>query len=757
MLQDRITRIYERLGANRITGAVIALLFGLSLFIRVYFPYSKVFTDLGVRFSGTDAYYHMRLVDNFVHNFPNSMTFDPYTAFPTGIITGNTPFFTWLVGGTAWLLGTGTPSQQLIDTVGAYIPAILGVLVIIPVYFLGKALFSKTAGLISAGLIAILPGEFLGRSILGFTDHHILETLLVTLIMLFLVLAMKSIGKNYITRRTIIYSLLAGCSLGIYMLAWYGAPLVFLIIGIYFAIQSVIDHLRNKNTAHLAVISTVMFVTTSISVLLVPSILSIPLYPIILPAIFLLPVGLAALSWIVRRQKLGTASYLTSLFTLAGFSAIIVQVYNPTILFTLLSRLLKSLGTFTHPPGAIQVILETQPILFPIGTFTFSIIWFNFATSIFLLPIAMVMLGMLVIKDGERDKILLLVWCAIILIATLGQRRFAYYLAINVALLNGYLLWQALKFLKYKCSGLRSYISQPVMGLAIIVMLALCFYPNIGYSINLAKNGGYWVSNSWYTSLNWLKDNTPEPLGNPDLYYKNYNGREQYEYSENAYGVMANWSYGHWITRISKRIPNATPATWGWSLSYLTSQDTEEANEILDKTGTRYIIIDRESVSNKLPAMITHKKRNPDDFYRDYYYVLGSASIPLTLFSPAYYELMSVRLYNFEGQEVKATSPIVIHWSWLYSKDGKGIRVISSDRSFPDYESAMNFINSKKQDSGNWELASADPFVSPIPLAKLENYNLVYKSEDSQVKIFEYISACGRSGFNKISKEEVKK
>ncbi|GAI16774.1 unnamed protein product, partial [marine sediment metagenome] len=59
----------------------------------------------------------------------------------------------------------GSPSPHTIDAVGAYVPAILGTLTIIPVYFIGKELFNRWVGILAAALVAILPGEFLNRSL----------------------------------------------------------------------------------------------------------------------------------------------------------------------------------------------------------------------------------------------------------------------------------------------------------------------------------------------------------------------------------------------------------------------------------------------------------------------------------------------------------------------------------------------------------------------------------------------------------------
>ncbi|GAH57017.1 unnamed protein product, partial [marine sediment metagenome] len=142
-------------------------------------------------FKGTDAWYHMRHIENLLYNFPHVNSFDPYMLYPGGGGGPGRPFFDWLVAGIIWLVGLGSPSSHTIDVVGAYVPAILGTLTIIPVYFIGKELFNRWAGILAAALVAILPGEFLNRSLLGFTDHHVAETLFTTVTILFLILAIK--------------------------------------------------------------------------------------------------------------------------------------------------------------------------------------------------------------------------------------------------------------------------------------------------------------------------------------------------------------------------------------------------------------------------------------------------------------------------------------------------------------------------------------------------------------------------------------
>ena len=215
-----------------IVGIILFILCSISLYIRIALPYDQIFRDGWVAFKGVDPYYHMRLVDNILHHFPHHIAFDAYTFYPHGASALFRPFFHWLVAAVAWIVGFGSPSQHTINLVGAYIPPILGTLTIIPVYFIGKELFNRWAGVISAALVVILPGEFLNRSLLGFTDHHVAESLFTTITILFLILAVKKareseisfahlINRDWATiLKPLIYTILAGVFLGIYLLTW---------------------------------------------------------------------------------------------------------------------------------------------------------------------------------------------------------------------------------------------------------------------------------------------------------------------------------------------------------------------------------------------------------------------------------------------------------------------------------------------------------------------------------------------------------
>ena len=114
-----------RYSPGLLVGILLVIFFGVALYLRVALPYDKVFTGEWIKFTGLDGYYHMRLVDNLVHNFPHRITFDPYTYFPYGLTVSWPPFFDWLLAGIIWLVGLGSPSQHLVGVVGVYFPAVL--------------------------------------------------------------------------------------------------------------------------------------------------------------------------------------------------------------------------------------------------------------------------------------------------------------------------------------------------------------------------------------------------------------------------------------------------------------------------------------------------------------------------------------------------------------------------------------------------------------------------------------------------------
>ncbi|OIP27037.1 MAG: hypothetical protein AUK39_03600 [Dehalococcoidia bacterium CG2_30_46_19] len=465
------------------------------------------------------------------------------------------------------------------------------------------------------------------------------------------------------------------------------------------------------------------------------------------------------------------AYYPLALLGIAGVGLLIFWLIDPSLFHSMLYQF----GVFTPHAGTLT-IQEARPL-------DLNMAWSDFTTSFF---IAFIGLGLLIyraVKERSADKTLFLVWCVVMLVATFGQRRFCYYFAVNAALLTGYFSWRVLDF-----AGLRKLLTKPkevvsayttrkkkkkakarekvsqrrflqpratwikVIGAGIAIFF-LVFFPNIspqaGFPLGklevAASMGPVRIDPDWYTALVWLRNNTPEPFDDPDYYYQLYEpppSGEDYDYPETAYGIMSWWDYGHWITRVGRRIPIANPFQEGATIAgkYLTSQNETSANQIMDELGAEYVMIDYPMPVLKFYAMVTWAGENESDFYDVYYAPTGNGTLqPVRLFYPSYYNSTVVRLYNFNGEAVvpAENATIVISYMDQVDRQGMGYKEITGSWSFSTYEEARDFISSNA--SENYKIIAVDPFKSPVPLEKLEHYQLVYAtSSPYPVKIFKY-------------------
>jgi len=796
-MSNLCAKIVRRLSIRPTYGIILVLIFGIALSLRVWVSYERVFAGGWVRFVENDPWYHIRIVENLVHHFPHRIAFDPYTFYPHGQDVFFAPFFDLLLGFTTWIIGLGSPTQHTIETVGAYFPAVLGALVTIPVYFIGKELFNRKVGLLSAALIAILPGDFLARSLLGSTDHHVAEVLFSTTIILFLILAIKRAKEKETSfahirnrewrniKKPLIYALLTGVALGVYLLSWVGGLLFVFVLFSGMVLLYLIEHLRGKSTDYLGIIGVPIFLVALI--MTAPFLSQIAfsnLYIMsLVVAVLTFPV-LSGVSRLMEGRNIRRAYYPLALVGLGSVSLVVWRIIEPSLFHSMVAKL----DVFTPDTGSMT-ISEAQPLLYASGgTFSLAPAWDRFTTSLVIAPISLILITYAAVKKVSAEKILFLVWSAIMLAAALGQIRFTYYLAVNVALLSGYFCWRipgwisvALGWLGFrehpepkvddgkrekkgksprgKKPGIKKRRWQPnkvisryfkpkhVYALAIIVVFFLAFYPNIGKVRDMA-NITSGPNDDWHESLLWMRDNTPDPFQDPDFYYELYKKPptgEGYDYPQSAYGVMSWWDYGHWITDIAHRIPNSNPHQAGAvsAAQFFTAQDESSADEILDSLDSKYVIIDIEMATRKFYAMVLWAGKSESEFYETYYHENEGRLEPVLLYYPEYYQCMCFRLYNFGGEKV-----IPSNSTWVISYiERDGYKEISSSKKFPTYEEAKAYLES--QTSPNYRIVGSDPFVSPVPLEKLEHYQPVHHSDtwgakrgdeiiSYYVEIFEY-------------------
>jgi dolichyl-diphosphooligosaccharide--protein glycosyltransferase len=307
-----------------------------------------------------------------------------------------------------------------------------------------------------------------------------------------------------------------------------------------------------------------------------------------------------------------------------------------------------------------------------------------------------------------------------------------------------------------------TWISVIVVG---IILFFLVVFPNtgllrdspthiggglyIGYTRSLARQAPI-MDRGWYNSTSWLKDNTPEPFGNPDFYYELYPPRSEFEYPETAYGILSWWDYGYFIMQVGHRIPNANPSQSQAREAgeFFTAQNETSAGMLADELGAKYVMIDQAMATGKFYAMVDWAGGNLSDFYEYYYVQTEQGGQLATLFYPAFYQSMAIRLYNFDGQAVTpaTNSSIVISYEERVNSDGGKYKAITSGQAFASYEDAQAYLAA--QTSGNHRIVGTSGSVTPVPLEALDSYQRVYPdpadaTASTAVKTFEYLGSDG--------------
>ena len=403
-------------------------------------------------------------------------------------------------------------------------------------------------------------------------------------------------------------------------------------------------------------------------------------------------------------------------------------------------------------------VYEMQPIFYPGGTFSWSIVLLNFTTGTFIGLIGLIVLIYQLSKKGDGERTMLIVWSIVMLLATLAMRRFAYYYVVNVALLTAYVSWLVLSFAgfgkdkvqvaevkgksrkKHGRGRKRQSASAVNMGLAAMVIFFLVFYPNMGplpkvgtipagtkLAFQVAGQPQFAPSNGWMEALDWMNGNTPEPFDSASYYYSRYESPkagEKYEYPDTAYGVACWWDYGYWVTRIGKRIPVSSPGSGHNGETFLfLAQNEDDTKKFMDVRGAKYIVVDYQIAipKYKFYAVAAYSGQGMGKTFDVYYEVEQEKLVPALLYYPEYYRSFIARLYNFDGKEVKPDNTIVISYDETLAPDGNTYKVINDSKSFKDYGAALE---------------------------PLKDYKLIYSSKESaemsrigienEIKIFEY-------------------
>ena len=680
-------------------AVAVSIITLMALWIRLI-PSASVFLPNGVvKFGTNDAWYHMRTLHTLLANYPERLFYNPMTNYPYGSYIHFGPLFDQMMAIISLTLGLGNPSPHLVDTVGAYFPAVLGALTVIPVYYIGKYLGGHKTGLVAAILIAFAPGQFLTRSIIGWTDHHVAEALFSTFFMMFFILALitskrKGLRFEHIINKDIsvfkeplIYSVIAGIMYSAYQLSWAGASLFLLIVLAYSVLQYILDNFNNESSDYLGFTGIITFLISAVLILpFVHTDMGFSLYYYswfhVITAIGAMAT-FAVLSFLEREFKnreIKPYYFPALILGIALVGLLAAKIASPS----LYSLIINTPNTvFGIQQGGPSTIGEASSMFEINGQFTLQKALSNFTPTAFYASIlGMLLLAMNLAKKPKPEELVVLVWGVFIFLAIYGQNRFAYYYSVNVAILSAYVVGQFLELIKWNqleenfrnnvksISDIR-YLIKPaaiMQILSVFILLGILVIPEYGASIYYAGNTGSDPNQPWTDATMWLRTNTPDPGMDFNGIYEAPTNGARFNYPDTAYGVMSWWDYGHYIETLGNRMPNANPFQAGvggrssineenrpGAATFLTAQSEDEANAVLeaidpdpDKAGARYIMSDTKMATDIFGAM-PEWTMDTEGYYQSIWTGAGYQTVPST----RYFNSMEARLHIFDGNGLK--------------------------------------------------------------------------------------------------------
>lgn len=697
---------------------VILLVASVAFGVRTYPAWNSVFTSEGVSFLETDAWYHVRLVENQVRNYPWRVTVDPYAA-PGGQFVPVAPLFDSITSTLVVLLHGRDADTLQIQRIAAFIPSVLGTLTVIAVWMLGRLQFCRRAAFIAAALLAVLPGHFLDRTMLGFVDHHALEALLA-------VATLVAFARGMAAPR-VTTGVVAGVALGCYLLAWGSGAFLLAVFGMFLVVFVALARTNHdisaaaNTTGVAAIVAFVLVVVFQDSRMhrYGSQILGLT--------------GLAALSLAAAVAARGTLPHprkgllVGAIAIVAVVSGAIVVLLSPA----LVGSVLVDVGRLSPDPARMGV-LEARPLFLYAGDWRWGQPWTFFRTGFFIGLAALVPFALRVWRQRRAIDVLILVYAIAMFIATIGQNRFGYYLVTACAILGG---WLAVAVLDW---GGVPHAENPeptprtrlplAREVAVAAVAGGMFGPNIAPSVLLGERSSSFP-NYWRHTMTWVRDHTPPPFlqsagQGEDYYYARY--------SEHAvlpdYSVMSWWDHGYWIAQTARRVPVANPTQEraGNAGRFYSSIDETQAIDLLRRDRSRYVLSDWELPFRKLAdGTIMGRFQNVVDWaggvHEQYYEIVyrrdGGQWVPVWIFHEPYYRSMAFRLSVLGGAAATpANSTTVILLADRV--DGRGVRFreLVTERTFATFDAARQAVT--QSPTGTF-IVGLDPWQAAFPIEGL--------------------------------------
>lgn len=749
----------------------------LAFYIRII-PATHVGSGDILNFVGMDdPMYNLRQVELTLKNFPAFGWFDPMTLMPYGQIPHWGPMFIWIISFACVL--TGAVSQPDIIRVALLIPPIMAACIVPIAYYIGSKIKDWKTGLLSALFVAIIGGQHLTRSLYGYVDHHTAEILfggLFCLIYIYALIETKDLKINIKNFSTMKKSILLACIVGFtYMIGFLVMPTMVwfaLIVGLYTIIQFILDYYYHKKSEYLLILNSVSFAVVIALFFAIgfPVVTFVTLahYSIAHVMMYAALIGVTFLLYIIKNNTSTLRGFITTLAVISGLAFVAFAMSLNQLYYIAIESIYGFFGQSTYAVTVQEARM-----------WTLTDAWnsYNFA-----FPLALVGIGILlyyIVKYKRHEHIFFGIWSIIALISTIQHIRYEYYLAINVSILSAiaviFCIEKSLPHIKKLKTKNQETEKLPITKknkkakvepkdntnvgilatsiLSIVSILAILFIvTSISFGIGIANSDPIRLNGDWKESLVWMGNNTPNTGVD---YYKIYPYQEIYHYPKGTYGVMSWWDYGHMITYIAHRIPNANPFQAGVkgnasSSSFFMAEDEQKSTQILDELRTKYVMTDIEMATGKFWAMATWYNEQLGASPYIGMFMIQNPQTQQTqqamVYSQAFFRTMITRLHIYDGSMINSNAAVYIEYDIA-----SGVPTIR----IAEQLSLQDAINRTKQKN---MYGRSTGIISPevtFPIGKvpaLKHYRLVHESPSSTitgngfdvkyVKTFEYVKGA---------------
>jgi len=730
-----------------------------------------------------DVWYNYRQIEIMVSDFPRYAWFDPMTAYPVGKHLDWGPLFPLIAS--VLCLAAGATSRVALVSISSWLPVIFGILMIPVVFLLVRLIAGWKAGIIGAFFIAVVSGEYFYRTMAGVVDHHAAEIFFSTVFCLCYIYAIRKASEQETGFRNpasllplLIPAGLAGIALAAGLAVMPTVLIFAMIAALYTLFQYVRDTFQGKRNDGLVVLNGIVALCAVAGLVLVgirSPVYSLTTYsPALTHACILLLCGtllLWAFAFAAREKPWVFIGLIVGTIIAAIVASLAIDA-------SFLSSGMKVFSTFFGQSYAEFPIEELKP-------WSLWGMWGSFNIGIILAAIGVAVLAYRYWKKGCPAHLFVLVWTAVVVLATVQHSRFEYYSAVPIVIAAAFFLGYAFIFdepgttaktasatdrkgkkerkkrkdMPGATSGGGILPSLEGTGTSFVLacMVIFCGASLLSdYSVATTA-GNALVPQQWTGALEWLGDATPDP----GVSYLGPYPQEGWKYPPESYGVLSWWDYGHWITFVSGRIPvtnpfqdNVRPAS-----AFFFAATEPAANRLADRVGARYIITDWKMVESKFPAMVVwYNSSLADTYYLEEFMLpvdAGGDGTRVTLYKTPYYQTMVSRLHNFDGSMTGPEN--VVYLEYDLPRTRSGMPAVTRYEVL-DPGSARGMLASFEANPPEGKealIANTGPATPADTLGALRHHRLVYEQagEDAagynlsqSVKVFEYVRGAELKG-----------